>query len=212
MARPTTSRLRWWLVCCASVRATFVVLETKPQCFAVEQPHDTEITVRYEIPSLGKVAGDEARATSHKIKLTLADRRNEDVVYSRTIADHQGEVELTTKSDAVHHLCFKTDSEKPVRLDFDINVGLSDRYYDELATKHHMDKLQVEVVKLNDELAVILAEADYMKEKEVKFHAKSERINLAAIWWPMLQLAILIFTALFSVNNLKTFFSSKNLY
>ena len=35
---------------------------------------------------------------------------------------------------------------------------------------------QVEVIKLNDELAEITDEADYMKEKEVGFHRKAERI------------------------------------
>ena len=74
------------------------------------------------------------------------------------------------------------------------------------------DRLQVEVVKLNDELAEILNEADYMKEKEVKFHKKAERVNLAAIWWPILQIAILVLTATFQVHNLKGFFQSKHLY
>lgn len=179
----------------------------------IEEPHDTEMTVKYEIPSLEKVSGSE-EAHMLAVKLTLADRRHTDIVYSKTIADHKGEVELATSSDAVHHLCLRkvADSPKPLRVDFEINVGLSDRYYDELAAEQKMDKLQLQVVKLNDELAEILAEADFMKEKEVKFHVKAERVNLAALWWPIMQLFILLFTALFSVKNLKNYFSNKNLY
>jgi len=190
---------------------TFVVLESRPECFTLEQPHHTEMTVKYEIPSLEKVTEADAGRSLH---LTLSDRRNEEVIVSKTIADHQGEIELATASESVHLLCLAKDDDgdRPLRVDFEINVGLSDRYYDELATERKMDKLEVEIVKLNDELAEILSEADFMKDKEVKFHHKAERINVAAIWWPMIQLAILIFTALFSVKNLKNFFSAKSLY
>ena len=74
------------------------------------------------------------------------------------------------------------------------------------------DRLQVEVVKLNDELAEILNEADYMKEKEVRFHRKAERINVAAVWWPVLQIGILVLTAVLQVQSLKNYFQAKNLY
>ena len=77
---------------------------------------------------------------------------------------------------------------------------------------HTQDRLQVEVVKLNDELAEILNEADYMKEKEVRFHRKAERINVAAVWWPVLQIGILVLTAVLQVQSLKNYFQAKNLY
>ena len=67
-------------------------------------------------------------------------------------------------------------------------------------------------VKLKDELAEILNEADYMKEKEVRFHRKAERINVAAVWWPVLQIGILVLTAVLQVQSLKNYFQAKNLY
>ena len=61
--------------------------------------------------------------------------------------------------------------------------------------------MQVEVVKLNDELAEILNEADYMKEKEVRFHTpKLKELNVAAVWWPVLQIGILVATAVLQVQ------------
>ena len=54
---------------------------------------------------------------------------------------------------------------------------------------------------MNDELAEILNEADYMKEKEVRFHRKAERINVAAVWWPVLQIGILVLTAVLQVHE-----------
>ena len=121
--------------------------------------------------------------------------------------------------------------ESDFRFELEVERGHGATYYSEMASENNMDKLQLEVVKLNDELAEILNEADYMKEKEVKFHKKvppsnfnprslrlvrpstqAERINLAAIWWPILQIAILALTATFQVQNLKGFFQSKHLY
>lgn len=213
-----TRRTTWaaallWLA--TTVRSTYILLESKSQCFSIEQPQYTYMTVKYEIPSLEEMRGDEADHAK-SVLMTLADRRNEKVVLSKTIASHQGEIELSTKGESVHNLCFKKQKhgtgDKSLRFDFEINVGLSDRSYDARAVENKMDKLEIEVTKLKDELAEILSEADYMKEKEVKFHTKAERINLAAIWWPIIQLAILIFTALISVRNLKNFFSAKNFY
>ncbi|KAJ8598498.1 hypothetical protein CTAYLR_001364 [Chrysophaeum taylorii] len=193
---------------CRLVGAMFLVLEDKSECFNVEQPVETRMKVRYEIPSLEKLTPSE---TKNGVKVALTDRRSETVFFSKTIADHAGELELVTQAASPHQLCFKA-TRGPLRFDIDIDVGFPDKYYDDLVADHKMDKLQIEVVKLNDELAEILSEADYMKDKEVKFHKKSERVNLAAIWWPVLQLAILVVTALFGVKNLKHFFSAKSLY
>ena len=207
----------------------FILLSDKPECFVLEHPVDTTLTMYYEIPALEKLVLPlkEEDAPSKAMKVSLVDRRSGKMVFSKTVGDHKGEVSLTTNSGSQHRLCLEPTrpQSSPLRVDLSLELGQGDRYYDELANANKMDKLQLEVVKLNDELAQILSEADYMKEKEVKFHRKAERFNLvsslfvsfkvlpqAAIWWPILQLGILVFTAIFQVNNLKRFFASKNLY
>ena len=196
----------------------FILLTEKPECFVIEQPADTPLTLYYELPALEKIGASEEimpkTTLSKAVEVTLLDRRNGKPLFSKTIADHKGEVSLTTKTSAAHHLCLKPVHKQPtpIRLDLSIDLGLGDRYYDELANTNKMDELQLQVVKLNDELAQILNEADYMKEKEVKFHRKAERMNLAAIWWPILQLCILVVTGVFQVKNLKRFFATKNFY
>ena len=102
--------------------------------------------------------------------------------------------------------------ESDFRFELEVERGHGATYYSEMASENNMDKLQLEVVKLNDELAEILNEADYMKEKEVRFHRKAERINVAAVWWPVLQIGILVLTAVLQVQSLKNYFQAKNLY
>lgn len=43
--------------------------------------------------------------------------------------------------------------------------------------------------------------ADYQKHKEVDYHEETEGMNTAALWWPMLQIAILVLTGVFQVSR-----------
>jgi len=216
----------------------FVILDQRRECFVVEEPLDTQLTVRYERPSVTTdcAAPYSLRPLMHRfesqelphletlerggsgsvaVKLTLVDRHTESIVFSRVVSDRKGEAELSTVSEAAHDLCIKpvhNSPGRPFRFGLEVERGNGDRYYAQMAAENHMDRLQVEVVKLNDELAEILNEADYMKEKEVRFHRKAERVNLASIWWPILQIAILMLTAVFQVQSLKSYFQTKSLY
>ena len=35
----------------------------------------------------------------------------------------------------------------------------------------------------------------------MRFHRKAERINVAAVWWPVLQIGILVLTAVLQVQS-----------
>ena len=61
-------------------------------------------------------------------------------------------------------------------------------------------------MRLTDELAQILNEVDYMKEKEVLFHDMTEQMEKNAEYWPMLQILILLGTGILQVKHLKRFF------
>ena len=202
----------------ASGDGFFLLLKDRKECVVVEQPLDTPLTVRYEMPALeaaGLTGSEPGEDPPLGVTLTLVDRHTNSVVFSKIVSSHKGEESMATVSEANHDLCVKPVTNKleaEFRFELEVERGHGDQYYSEMASENHMDRLQVEVVKLNDELAEILNEADYMKEKEVKFHKKAERINLAAIWWPILQIAILVLTATFQVHNLKGFFQSKHLY
>jgi hypothetical protein len=66
-------------------------------------------------------------------------------------------------------------------------------------------------VRLTDELAQILNEVDYMKEKEVVFHDMTEKMEKNAEYWPMLQILILLATGVFQVKHLKRFFQDQKM-
>ncbi|CAM9279484.1 unnamed protein product [Chrysoparadoxa australica] len=47
--------------------------------------------------------------------------------------------------------------------------------------------------------------------QEVDFHLKSESMNSAALWWPMIQVAVLLVFGVMHVRHLKAFFKGKKL-
>jgi len=69
----------------------------------------------------------------------------------------------------------------------------------------------MEVHKLNDMMSMTLDEADFQKHKEVDFHKETEKMDNAALWWPMLQIGILVLTGIFQVQHLKRFFKAHKL-
>ena len=50
-----------------------------------------------------------------------------------------------------------------------------------------------------------------VQHKEVVFHEETENINLETIWWPIIQIAILLAAGYVQVLHLKNFFKSRKL-
>ena len=151
------------------------------------------------------------------ILVTVRDRKLGKQVLSATIDNEKGQLAFSTTSDGTHELCLVpkrlplADAGGPMRFGMTLKVGQGAAYYEDLATKEHMDKLQLDVVKLNDRLAQALAEADYMKQREMDFHLHSEAMGKAAAVWPMLQLVVLLVTTVAQVGYLHRFFADKKL-
>ena len=178
MAHRAAVRLFVLLELALHARATFVVLakSAAPQCFLFEFPPDTQLTLSYTMPAFAGVRKPESSVT-----VSLLDRKSKKQVFSRAVANERGSLSFSTVSEEPHDMCLTgTNLADPLRFDFLFEIGQGDGYYEAMATEEHMDKLQLDVVKLNDQLSQILSEADFMKEKEMHFHAKSEHMNHAA--------------------------------
>lgn len=76
---------------------------------------------------------------------------------------------------------------QPTRLKLSVNYGYDAEYYEKLSKKEHFELINMEVHKLNDMMTMTLNEADYQKHKEIDYHTLTERMNVAALWWPMVQ-------------------------
>uniref|UniRef100_A0A6S9HJ16 GOLD domain-containing protein n=1 Tax=Heterosigma akashiwo TaxID=2829 RepID=A0A6S9HJ16_HETAK len=194
------------LVClqwCFGSSLYFVIKKGEPRCFFLEYPKQTPLRVTYEYPSKDSSQGDV------RVRLEAASK----VQFSGyTLEEKEGEFSLEMEDNEEASLCFESDSAQAQRVGARVAVGRPQGAFARgREVREHLTLFQAELAKVGDELVQVLNEADFMKEHEVIFHSESERMNSAAMWWPILQISILVVTGVMVVNNLKRFFKSKKL-
>ena len=64
---------------------------------------------------------------------------------------------------------------------------------------------------LRDRTHSIISEADYTKSSEVEFHDQSQKMNAAAVWWPVVHILVIFVTGVAWVVNITEFFRKKKL-
>lgn len=75
----------------------------------------------------------------------------------------------------------------------------------------HMSSVELQTTKLKEVLREILAEADYAKEREMLFHNQSVSMNAASMWWPIVQLCVLLVTGFTQASHIVRFFKRRHI-
>jgi hypothetical protein len=114
-----------------SIQAFFVVLDGEKECFLIEQPLDTQLTIKYELPANEKTE-------DKRVKVTLTDRRTKTQIFSKVVSDHKSELSMATGSEAAHDLCLKPQSPGKIRVNLEIERGHGQKYYAEMASENKM--------------------------------------------------------------------------
>jgi len=83
--------------------------------------------------------------------------------------------------------------------------------YQQEKIDHHMGQMEVAIMHMQDEMAIILGEADFMKDKDSKYHQDAEMMSEATIWWPVVQVAVLLLTGFTWAAHMGNFFRRKHL-
>ena len=92
-----------------------------------------------------------------------------------------------------------------------IEVGEEARDYEDLMKKSHLTTMEVEVLKLADRLKDVTRELMYQNTREEEFRNTSESTNTRVMWWSLIQMAIMVVSAVFQSYHLKRFFEAKKL-
>lgn len=82
---------------------------------------------------------------------------------------------------------------------------------DEEAERSHVTDLASKVRELNKKLEDIRKEQQYQREREHDFRALSDRANRGAVWWSVLQIAVLLGTCFWQMRTLRTWFIKEKL-
>lgn len=75
----------------------------------------------------------------------------------------------------------------------------------------HVTTLASKVRALNEKVADIQREQRYMREVEATFRDASEKTNSRAVWWSIVQIAVLVGAAAWQMRYLKVYFEDKRL-
>lgn len=93
----------------------------------------------------------------------------------------------------------------------EVQVGEGSRNYADLMKKSHMTEIEVDVVRLTDQMRDVTSELKYQNTREEEFRNTSESTNSRVMWWSFIQMAFMIISAAFQSYHLKSFFEAKKL-
>ena len=114
-------------------------------------------------------------------------------IMHKVFSQKTGHVDFVADNDGFYSYCLQLPpmAKMPVvRFQLVLNYGFDSDYYEKLAKKYDYDAINLKVHELNDMLTLTLNEADYQKHKEVEYHDVTEKMNNAALWWPVLQVSL----------------------
>lgn len=132
-----------------------------------------------------------------------------------------GSVEHTTILSGEVQVCFRpsgASSIHPMRFGLQVDKEDEVHAHEDLgntfnltATDHHLTHMEVEMKHLVVSMKNILHEADYGKDREMAFHEKTLSMHAASMWWPIVQLSVLMLTGFTQVNHMVRFFQRRRI-
>ncbi len=90
-------------------------------------------------------------------------------------------------------------------------MGSKAHDYDKIAKLEHLNKVDVKIRQLQDQVAEVRAEQKYLRELEHAWRILSESVHSSVVWWSVGQMLILVVSGIFQMRYLKNFFKTKKL-
>jgi hypothetical protein len=133
----------------------------------------------------------------------------------KTKGPSEGQFTFTSHEAGDHSICLSTNytswfSSTHIRLYLDIVVGTTkpDLEHD----RSHISEMAAKIRDLNQKLEDIRREQQYQREREADFRDLSENTNSRAVWYSLIQIAVLICTCAWQLRHLRVSYFSNNLF
>eukprot|EP00978_Attheya_sp_CCMP212_P020196 scaffold57525_cov63-Attheya_sp.AAC.3 len=217
----------------SSAKPLHLVTSGRPKCLVVSVPEGTTLSVQYDAPDL-VLDGPGSGPVSISVKLarpvaSMRDYRAKDRrqqmerlkmagVETVQLVEKQGSISYDVPMDGEVDVCIRASPasrEHPMRFGIEITseVMMNDDGdpKNNNAGNKHFSNMEHTTRRLESILARILSEADYAKEREVVFHNQSIAMNAASMWWPILQLCVLLVTGFTQVSHMVRFFKTRHI-
>uniref|UniRef100_A0A7S2EHI0 GOLD domain-containing protein n=1 Tax=Trieres chinensis TaxID=1514140 RepID=A0A7S2EHI0_TRICV len=201
----------------------FIVTSGRPKCVTVTVPDQTDLRVEYEAPDLDPGKGPVwiTISTSQKmdrLRDKIAAHRHQthktQSPLSEEIKEKRGSIKHTVEADGEVSICVRASiasGSNPMRFGISCSTTHSSSEVVKEKEDKHLNHLEVQMVRLKNEMSVILREADFAKEREMVFHGQSISMNAASMWWPIIQLSVLLLTGFTQAMHMIGFFKSRHI-
>lgn len=150
---------------------------------------------------------------------------NDHALSGHVIKDLNGKWSLSHKDEGVIKLCVSVEQQvgqkyiRPALVAFRVKETGNTEGIEipvvnsktQNAAKEHMSEMERVLGKMIKDVNLLLNNADSIKDEEQKFHKKSEEMNAASKWWPVMQLCVLLATGFTQVNHIVKFFKGRHI-
>jgi len=209
---------------------TVLIQSGKSKCFSVEAPVDTIIRVIYSAPDIILDKKDEDYARTHlTINVRPANRVTDTKLHSAPILDrlHPKSLVLTKREGTLEHrfevdgqadVCIRNQgagSENPMRFglrivktDHDVITPIAGTGSD---LDGHLSHMEMEMKRIESGMKRVLSEADFSKERDALFHKQTLSMHSATLFWPIVQVFVLLATGFAQASHIVRFFQSRRI-
>jgi len=183
----------------------------------------TDLVVDYQAPDIDPAKGPvwitlnqvkplerlRDKIVAHRHKQDKNDQpRSEEIKNKKGLFKHRietgGEVSICVRASPA-------SSRNPMRFGLACSTNLSRNGTENGKEDKHLSLLELQMERLSNALGIILKEADFAKERETIFHGQSISMNAASMWWPIVQLGVLLLTGFTQVRHMVRFFKSRHI-
>eukprot|EP00523_Entomoneis_sp_CCMP467_P017198 CAMPEP_0168770898 /NCGR_PEP_ID=MMETSP0725-20121227/3163_1 /TAXON_ID=265536 /ORGANISM="Amphiprora sp., Strain CCMP467" /LENGTH=227 /DNA_ID=CAMNT_0008820369 /DNA_START=15 /DNA_END=698 /DNA_ORIENTATION=- len=205
------------LVSGCTAMPSIVLKSGETKCMLYEAAMDTKIKIDYKALDLDK------EHPSNKSKISVHVRPSNRVIDThhhdapvrshfrpteKTLEETEGRIEHVFEVDGEASICFSSPRlKKPTgkeffRFHYHVRIanGLDGDDEDDPKSGNsadingHLGHMEVELQRIQRGMQSILREADFAKEREALFHKQTESMHSAAMFWPIVQVCVLLMT------------------
>ncbi len=131
----------------------------------------------------------------------------------------QGSFVHHVKSDAELNICIRASSagsKNPMRF----AIRLEEMGDEELAESKlppaktvdlHLSFMEQQFERIESQMHAVLKEADFSKERDSIYHAKTDAMHKATVFWPIVHVGILLLTGFTQANHIVQFFKKRRI-
>ena len=137
-------------------------------------------------------------------------------VTNKELSEKQGVIDHKVLENGLLNICIRSStagSKNSMRFGLFVEEleDTSQKEEKALGADYHLGHLEKELNRIENSMRFILKEADFAKERDAIFHQQTDAMHSATVFWPILQVCILLATGFTQANHIVHFFKKRRI-